>query len=147
MIRTFDQPCWRIVHAGTLTEYEDGYHEGTAHHGDEADANSGHTAQHAHDNGVAVKAVPFTGPCHVIECNGCGVEPDDYEWSSVHWPTLVEAQKMVPEFDGFVLVDDRDVWCEACKVDPHEHVGNPTAFCDRCGGFDSDHDYALPVLR
>jgi hypothetical protein len=63
----------------------------------------------------------------------------------VHYPNPDTARGAADAYD-FVVIG-ADAWCQGCKTEPHEHVGPETAFCGRCGGFDSDHDYALPVHR
>jgi hypothetical protein len=140
MITTFTEPCWFLVLAGTTTEYH-GPHEGSPHFDTEAEALASDTALHAKDHDKTVGAVPFNRVCHLIVCNDCAAEPDDDEWSSVHWGSLAEAQSMVSVFD-FVLVGERDVWCDDCKTNPHQHVGADEALCGRCGGFADEHEPA-----
>ncbi len=140
MIRTLDRPCWHLARADNGAEYHGGF-DAAPHFDTEQQALDSDAKCHADHRGIAVQAVRYAAPCHLIECNTCGAEPYDEEFAHVHWPTLGDAQSMVVHFE-FGEAGERDVWCEKHKYDPHEHIGSPTSACERCGNDQDDH---LPV--
>lgn len=142
MITTLDQPCWRLVHAGSSTDYDDGHHEGTPHFDTEAEATASTGVYNAKEQGVAVEATQYPDPCHTIRCNGCNATPDDDEWAVVHWPTLGDAQSIAGHLD-YVVVGERDTWCDRCKFEPHAHVGIDEMWCERCSCPNEEHEPAV----
>ena len=53
-------------------------------------------------------------PCFVIECDGCGAEPEG-ELGGLHFLVVEEARRLIAEY-GWVEEGD-EVLCEECQRD------------------------------
>lgn len=137
-ITTSPEPCWRLVDAAGKDYPLD---PGPSHYDSKTEAES---AGDSYWSDLPLTARPFDQPCVAVTCDGCGADPEDDEFAHIHFPDVATARSALDWYD-YVEAGGK-VWCDDCKTSPHEHVG-PDAFCGRCGGFDSDHDYALPVHR
>lgn len=129
-ITTLASVCWRLVDAGGNGYPDD---PGPSHHD---------TAEEATKHGLpedGLTAAPFDRPCVVVTCDGCGAEPDDDEFSHVHFPSEKDAADILSVYD-FASVGT-SAWCEDCTHLPHEPIVGPHGgVCDRCGEFDDAHE-------
>jgi hypothetical protein len=115
MLRTLDAPCWHLAqpNGANYDEYDTG--EGTRHFGSQAAAQKYADDYH---NDPTLTPKPFPAPCVLIICDGCGAEPEDDAWATIHFPDEKAARSMADCYDYRIEADTAGpkVFCPDCPA-------------------------------
>lgn len=117
-LKSLDAPCWRLTDK-TGADYDEG--EGAQHHDTEKDAAVQAEAvadRHYPKPGPMLTPKPYTDRCVLIVCDGCGADPEDDAWATIHFPDMETARSMVTVYDYRPVADPAGlkVFCPDCPA-------------------------------